>query len=389
MKIEDVQVFVIGNPWKNWVLVKVTTDEGLQGWGDSTTGLSSQPVTSAVREVRRMCIGKDPLHIEALWTEVYKRLYLPANTILRAAMSGITTACWDILGKSLNAPLHALLGGRVSPRIKAYANGWYRGERKPEVFAEAAAGVVAQGYRALKFDPFGANYRFLDAGERRLSIAIVEAVRDAVGDDVDLLIEAHDRFTVSEAIRLANELQPCHPGWIEAPVWSENVQDLSDVAAASPVRIVAGERFGTPQQFAELLHGGHFDVVQPEYVNLGGIGQLREVAAIADAYGATIAPHNACCPFSTAVNVHVMFSLRNAYIQETFDDFNEPWTKDLFTGLPKVRDGYYEPPAGPGLGVTVNEELFERHPYSDRNFMNLFSEGWEKRKPATAETGTR
>lgn len=386
MKIEDVEVFVIGNPWKNWVLVKVITDEGLIGWGDATTGLSSQPVTAAVREVRRMCIGKDPMRIEALWTDIYKGLYLTSNTILRSAMAGITTACWDILGKSLGAPLHTLLGGSTRRNIKAYANGWYRGARKPEVFAEAAAKVVERGYRALKFDPFGSNYRFLDSSERRLSIAIVGAVREAIGDDVDLLVEAHDRFTVPEAIRIAHELAEFKPAWIEAPVWSENVQELQEVAAASPVRIVAGERFATPRQFAELLHGGRFDVVQPEYVHLGGVSQLREIAGIADAFGATVAPHNACCPFSTAVNVHVMFSIRNAYIQETFDDFNEPWTKDLFIGLPKVRDGVYEVPEGPGLGVAVNEELFERHPYSDRNFMNLFSEGWEMRRPTATES---
>ncbi|MGB6105835.1 MAG: mandelate racemase/muconate lactonizing enzyme family protein [Pusillimonas sp.] len=380
MKITDVNVFVIGNPWKNWVLVKVVTDEGLCGWGDATTGLSSQPVTAAVTEIRRMCIGKDPRHIEALWEGMYKSLYLPVNSILRSAMAGITTACWDILGQSLGVPLHCLFGGQVQPSIKAYANGWYRGAREPSVFAEAAAAVVAQGYRALKFDPFGSNYHFLSAGERKLSIDIVAAVREAVGDDVDLLIEAHDRFTIPEAIRLAHELEEYKPGWIEAPVLSENAHDLATVAASSPVRIVAGERFTTIRQFADLLGSGRFDVVQPEYVVLGGISRLREVAAIADAYNATIAPHNACCPLSTAINVHVMFSVRNPCIQETFDDFNEPWTKELFTGLPQVHDGYYVAPTGPGLGVTVHEELFERHPYSDHNFLDLFSKGWEQRK---------
>jgi galactonate dehydratase len=386
MKIADIQVFVVGNPWKNWVLVKVLTDEGISGWGDATTGLSSQPVTAAVREIRRMCLGKDPRLIEALWDEIYKGLYLTSNGILRSAMAGITTACWDILGQCLGVPLHCLLGGRVRESIKAYANGWYQGPREPKVFGEFAAAVVAQGYRALKFDPFGSNHRFLDAGERRLSIGIVAAVREAVGNDIDLLVEAHDRFTVPEAIRIARELAEFKPVWIEAPVWSENVLELSEVAAASPVRIVAGERFTTPRQFADLLVCGRFDIVQPEYVALGGISQLRQVAAIADAFGATVAPHNACCPLSTAVNVHVMFSIRNAFIQETFDDFNAAWTKDLFVGLPQVQNGFYKAPTGPGLGVTVNEALFESHPYSEHNFLNLFSDGWETRKPSPRQS---
>lgn len=386
MKIVDIKVFVVGNPWKNWVLVKVETDQGLVGWGDATCGLSSQPAAAAVREIRRLCLGKDPRRIEALWDDMFKGLYLTANGILLSAMSGITTACWDVLARSLDVPLYQLFGGKVRDRVKGYANGWYQGPREAKAFADRAAQVVKLGYRALKFDPFGANHRFLSADERRISLELVAAVRKAVGDDVDLLIEAHDRFTVPEAIRLAEELAEFNPAWMEAPVWSEDVEALIQVAEKSPVRIVAGERFCTPRQFADLLKSGAFDVIQPEYVELGGLARLREVAGIADAYGATIAPHNARCPLSTAANMHVMAATRNVFIQETFDDFHVPWAHELFVGLPKVVDGYIDIPQGPGLGVTVNEALFERHPYSEHNFMNLFADGWEQRnsKPRRA-----
>jgi galactonate dehydratase len=385
VKIQSIEAYVVGNPWKNWVLVKVTTSEGTHGWGDATCGLSSQPAVAAVREIRRMCLGRDPRDIEAVWDTVHKGLYLSANGILLSALSGITTACWDILGKSLGVPLYTLFGGRLHDKLRAYANGWYQGERKPGAFAERAAKVAAMGYTALKFDPFGSNYRFLDNRERKLSLDIVAAVREAVGPDVGLLIEAHDRFTVPEAIRLAGELEPFACEWMEAPVWSEDIPGLRAVAAASRVRIVAGERFSTPRQFAELVAGGHFDVVQPEYVELGGIARLREAAAIADAHGVTVAPHNARCPLSTAVNVHVMTATRNFYIQESFDDFHVPWASDLFRGVPRVKGGMLSASSAPGLGVDVNESLFEQHPYSEHHFMNLFAEGWEKRNstPAT------
>jgi galactonate dehydratase len=379
MKIASIEAYVVGNPWKNWVLVKVTTDEGQHGWGDSTCGLSSQPAVAAVREIRRMCLGRDPRDIEALWDAAHKGLYLTANGILLSALSGITTACWDILGKSLGVPLYTLFGGRMHKKLRAYANGWYQGPREPGAFAERAAKVAAMGYTALKFDPFGSNYRFLDAKQRRLSLDIVAAVRRAVGDDVGILIEAHDRFTVPEAIRLASELEQFQCEWIEAPVWSEDIAALREVAAASRVRIVTGERFSTPRQFSDLIAGGRFDVVQPEYVELGGIARLREAAAIADAHGVTVAPHNARCTLSTAVNVHVMTATRNFYIQETFDDFHVPWARDMFKGVPRVVDGYLTASEAPGLGVEVDESLFEKHPYSEHHFMNLFAEGWEKR----------
>jgi len=384
MKIASIEAYVVGNPWKNWVLVKVTTDDGHHGWGDSTCGLSSQPAVAAVREIRRMCIGRDPRDIEALWDNAHKGLYLTANGILLSALAGITTACWDILGKSLGAPLYTLFGGRMHRKLRAYANGWYQGPREPQAFGERAAKVAAMGYTALKFDPFGANYRFLDARERKLSLELVRAVRKAVGDSVGLLIEAHDRFTVPEAIRLAEELEEFDCEWIEAPVWSEDIAALREVAGASRVRIVTGERFSTPRQFADLVEGGLFDVVQPEYVELGGIARLREAAAIADAHGATVAPHNARCTLSTAVNVHVMTATRNFYIQETFDDFHVPWAREMFKGVPRVVDGYLTASDAPGLGVEVDEALFEKHPYSEHHFMNLFADGWEQRNCAPA-----
>ncbi len=379
MEIEKVETRVIGNPWKNWVLVRILTKEGLVGWGDATTPMTYKPVVAAIEEMARLCIGRDPRQIERLWDTLFTTLYLPDDGTLLSAMAGIETACWDLLGKSLNAPLHQLLGGRVHDRIKAYANGWYNGPRDEVAFAEKAAEVVSRGYLALKFDPFGSAFRTLDPQERAKSLAIVRAVRDQVGDAVDLMIEVHDRLTPAEAIRICRELEEFRPLWVEAPVWSIDTAALRTVAEATSLRIVAGERLTNLGDFADLLATRRMDIVQPEYVELGGVHRLRQVAALAEAYQGMIAPHNARCPISTAVNVQVDAATRNVFIQETFDDFHVSWTRDLFDGIPPVKDGYFAIPKGAGIGVEVNEELIERHPPGERNYMNLFRSGWEQR----------
>ena len=207
MKITEIRTFVVGNPWKNWVFVKVFTDEGIVGVGEATAGLNTKPAEAQVQELGRFLIGEDPLHPERLWQRMYKGLFLNNNV----AISAIEIACWDILGKTLNAPLWKLLGGKQSPRLRVYANGWYKGSRDPGFFAEAALRVKELGYTALKFDPFGAAYRFFDASEEQLSLRLVRAVRQAVGDEVDLLIEGHDRFSVSTAIRVAQQLAEFRP----------------------------------------------------------------------------------------------------------------------------------------------------------------------------------
>ena len=379
MKITDLKCFVVGNPWKNWVLVKLDTDEGITGWGDATQGLATKPVVGAVQEFRRFCIGRDPLQIERLWEDMFTALYLTANGSYLSAMAGIETACWDVLGKSLGVPLHQLLGGKVRPAIKAYANGWYSGPRDVGSYAESAAQVVEMGYRALKFDPFGAAYRIMEPAERRLSLDLIKSVRNAVGDDVDIILEFHDRMTVPEAIRTVGEVAEFQPLWIEAPVWSIDVGAMISVAEATTLRITGGEQFTTLRQFADLFACGRFDLVLPEYVELGGIHRLRQAASIAEAYQGMIAPHNARCPLSTAVNVHVDVATRNALIQETFDDFYPPWMRELFQGLPRIVNGTLEVSDAPGIGVTINEALLGDHPYGENNFMNLFRSGWEQR----------
>jgi len=376
LRIVDARTFVVGNPWKNWIFVKVYTDEGIVGLGEATQGLTTKPAEAAVHELKPLYVGQDPRNVVAVWDRMYKGIFLGQNS----AMTAIECACWDILGKSLGVPVWQLLGGKLRPRIRAYANGWYQGPRDPVFFAERAKEVVAMGYTALKFDPFGSAYRYLDADEERLSIRIVGAVREAVGGQVDLLVEAHDRLSVSTAIRIGRALAEYRPMWLETPVMSTDVTATVEVARQIPVPVASGERFQRKRDFARLLESGAVDIVQPELLAVGGVLGLTKVAALAEAYEAFVAPHNAQSPYTTAVNVHVDATLPNVLIQECFDEFLVPWSREVLTGWVTVRDGYLEVPDAPGFGVELNEAEAAKHPYADRNFLRLFEAGWERRR---------
>jgi galactonate dehydratase len=376
MIITDLNVYVVGNPWKNWIFLELLTDEGITGHGEATGGLTTSPIAAQLGEIRNLVVGQDPMNPRALWEHLRRSLYFESGP----AVSGLEIACWDIIGRKLGAPVWQLLGGAVAPRRRAYANGWYSGPRDPKGFGEAAQAVVARGYTALKFDPFGSAYQSVDPAELREALALVEAVRVAVGDDIDIMIEAHDRFTVGTAIHVGHELQAFRPYWYEAPVQSTDIAALVEVARSQPVRVAAGERFTEAFSFCELLHTRAVDIVQPEILNCGGVQGLVNVAAVASAYGAWIAPHNAQSPFTTVINAHVGAAMPSLLIQETFDDFAQPWAREIMTGGCTLANGYLELPDGPGFGVEFDTAAMARYPYSPQNFLRLFRPGWEQRR---------
>ncbi len=376
MKITALKTFVVGNPWKNWVFVKVYTDEGIVGVGEATGGLSTRPGEAQVYELERFLIGEDPRNPEYLWQKMYKGLFLDSNV----AVNAVEIACWDILGKSLNAPLWQLLGGKQRPRLRVYANGWYQGPRDPAFFAEGAAKVKDLGYTALKFDPFGAAYRFIDREDERLSMKIIRAVRDAVGDGVDLLIEGHDRFSVTTAIRIGKLIEEFQPMWFETPVMSTDIAATVEVARAINVPVATGERISRLADMAALVSHRAVDIVQPETLNVGGVSGARKMAAVAEAAEAFVALHQAQSPLNTAINTHIHASIPNFLIQECFDDFLMPWSREIMSGVPQVKDGYIEPSDAPGLGVELHEDEMAKYPFGQDYFLRLFEDGWERRK---------
>lgn len=381
MKIADVRTVVVGNPWKNWIYVVVETDEGVVGIGEATGGSETQPRVAAVEEIKHLIIGMDPRNVH----EIFHKLYLTAFIRVTQAMAGIEMACWDILGKSLGVPVHTLLGGKVRDNVRVYANGWYSGDRTPEGFAEKASEVVAKGYTALKFDPFGDAHMQMSRKETAEAKALIGAVREAVGDDVDILIEAHDRFNTYAAIEIGNWLKDYDVTWFETPVLSTDISALVEVARRIPVRMIAGERMHAIHEFGEFLSHNVTDVINPEPLGVGGIWRSLQIAGIAEAHHAEIALHNAESPFKTMVALHIDAVTPNVFIQECFDDFLEPWVSDVLTGFHRVENGHLSMPTAPGIGVTLNEEEAKKHPYGKSNFLRMFRPGWEKRDTAQQE----
>ena len=383
MKITRCETFLCGNPWKNWVFTRVHTDDGVHGVGEGTLNGFARTVETAIHELAPFYVGLDPFQVELLTQRMWRDVYSDGGQIHGCAVAAIELACWDIMGKALNQPVHALLGGRCHGRLRAYANGWYRGERTPEAFADAARGVVKRGYTALKFDPFGSAWRTLDPHDEDLSIDIVAAVRDAVGPKVDVLVEGHNRFSVAQALRISRRLEPLRPAWFETPVPPQNIGAMVAVARESPVPIACGEDYANKQQFAELLKHDAVHILQPEPLNLGGLLITRQVAGMADAHFGVVCPHSAQGPVCTAACAHLNAATPNFFLHEVFDDFNvqdNPWEADVLLNPVEVRDGFVEIPDRPGLGVDLNLDVITAHPYEPNAYLPLFKPGWEKRE---------
>lgn len=383
MRITDVRTYVVGNPWKNWVFCTVHTDEGLTGLGEGTLNGFGRTVEAAIHELKPLVLGRDPRDVADIALHLWRDVFSDGGQVHGSALAAIELGCWDILGKAAGLPLYRLLGGRCHERLRVYANGWYRGEggRSAEAFHDQAKAVVARGYRALKFDPFGAAWRFVDAREFGLAIEIVAAVRDAVGPEVDILVEGHNRFTVATALQFAERLAPYRPAWFEAPVPPQRVKATVEVARRSPVPVAVGEDYYCREQFAELLSYDAVHIVQLEPQFLG-MTAARDVVGMALAHEAVTAPHSAQGPVCSVACAHLNMASPNFFIHEIFDEFNEPWENRLLTHPLEVTDGTVRPSERPGLGTELNLEEVERHPYRAGNYLPLFKSGWERRSGA-------
>jgi len=383
MKITAIDTYIAGNPWKNWLFTKVSTHEGLYGIGEGTLNYFAKTVETAIHELKPLVVGLDPFQIETISQRLIRDVYTDGAQIHMCAVAAIEIACWDIIGKACGQPVYNLMGGRCHEKLRAYANGWYRGPRTPESYGEKAQAVAARGYTALKFDPFGHNWRMLTPYEFDLSIDIIRAVRQAVGPAVDLLVEGHCRFSVATAVQLAQAMHPFRPAWFEEPVHHANIRAMVEVARRSPVPIATGENLCSKQQFAELLKYEAVNILQPELLNLGGLFATRKLADMVDAHYGMMAPHCAQGPVCSAACVQLNASLPNFFIHEFFDEFNEPWEKEIATHPVEVVNGYIEIPERPGLGMDLNIEEILKHPYHRENVIPLFQPGWERREGRT------
>lgn len=381
MKIVDVETYAVGAGWKNWLFVKVLTDAGIHGVGEGTLNGFIRTTEAGVRELKHLAVGQDPRNINALAKRMLDSVSLDGGHIHRTVIAAIEVACWDILGKSLGVPIHQLLGGRMRASVLGYANGWYRAERTPEAFLEAASVVLDKGFKAFKLDPFGTAQGFVAKEELDLAYDICRTLRDHLPADTRILIDVHARFTGIAALQAAQRFADLDIYWWEEPTSRDRQETVHEMALRSPIPVATGEMYDTVGQFYTLAQGGGVNIFQPEPMSLGGIGPTMQVAAIAFAHGSVIAPHQSGGPVATAVCLQLAAAVPNFLIQEHFDAFNDPWTRELVTWHPSVdpTDGHLSLPEAPGLGIDLNVEAIEAHPYDLGAYLNVHAEGWERR----------
>jgi galactonate dehydratase len=375
MKITAVKTFPFSAGWRDILLVKLETDEGLFGWGEAGLLGRIRASEASVRELETYLLGKDPCQIELHWNNIYRNSYWRPSVTLLSALAGVEMAMWDILGKSLNAPVYKLLGGAYHSRVKVYDNAWWVGTKSIEELAKRAQQSVASGFRHLKWDPWwwedsGVDI-FIDRQQARRARESVKMIREAVGDDVELLLEMHGRFSPDDAIRTARDLEEFRPYFIEEPIPPHSSVDaLARVKANTEIPVAAGERFHTRWGFWEVLDKQAVSIVQPDLIYCGGILETKKIAAMAQVFYIGVAPHISEGPINVAALVHVDASTPNFQIQEFFYPDLANYDKILTEPFPYPKDGFIELPTRPGLGVEVDEialtrELFEYRPGLD------------------------
>jgi len=382
VKITDVRTTVVGTPWRELTMVELVTDDGLVGLAEVRMVNKTQTLVACIRELApRYLIGSDPFEVERLAWSVQRGEYGRVGEVAASALAAFDIACYDLQGQALGVPVWRLLGGRFRDRVPAYANGWYRAERDPAEVAGLARRVVERGYRALKIDPFGAAHAALSPSERRRSVQIVAAIREAIGDDVALMVEMHGRFSPAEAARVARMLEPYDPEWIEEPVPPESAAALERVRRATTIAIASGERIHALPDVREFIERGVVDVLQVDLTHCGGFTQLRRLAGWAEAYYLELAPHNVCGPVGTMAALHFAVATPAVKVLEHFNDFADPWVAGLVDSPPSVdpADGCFPAPAGPGLGLRLDQEACQAHPASGGT-LDLFRAGWERRE---------
>jgi galactonate dehydratase len=379
MKVTKVDVFLIAAAWRNYTFVKIQTDSGLVGWGEATLGWKETAVRELILDYgRRYVVGQNPFDIEDLWFRLYQ---IEHNTgpVMYSAMAGIEMALWDIAGKACGQPVYNLVGGKVRSRVKAYANGWYSSISDLKELSDKASEVVSRGYKALKFDPFGPGGREISRSDLEKAVQTVEAVRNAVGDEVDILLEFHGRFSPIMALEAIRAMVPLNPGWCEEPIPAHNNDSMAQVVASSPLRVATGEHTYSRFGFLDLLQRKAAHVIQPDITYAGGFLETKKIAAIAEAHYVSVAPHNCDGPLKTIAGIHLAANIPNFLILETFQDYDVSWREDLTSGTPRVKDGYYDVPTSPGWGIEVNESAFSAHPEDRDAKLNMFADDWEQR----------
>ncbi len=383
MKIVDIKTYVVENPppahgGRNWIFVKLTTDNGIEGIGEPVRiGFEPDVVVQMIHSAgERFIIDSDPFKIEDLWRRIYMPSYRPGAARM-GIISGFEMACWDIIGKALNQPIYNLLGGQYHEKIRSYtymypASGVANPETmtqvqsEPELAAERATAYMKMGFTAIKFDP--APPIFMPAPHQvpletlEKAEAVVKSVREAVGNKCDILLGTHGQFTTSSAIRFARRVEKYDPLWFEEPIPPENKDELSRVAHHTTIPVATGERLYTKYEFRELLQNQAASILQFTVGSVGGFLEAKKVAGMAEAYYAHIAPHLFAGPIVSMANIQIDTCSPNFLIQESIERF-DGFHAEILKKPIQWEDGYIIPPKEPGIGLELNEDVVNKHLY--------------------------
>lgn len=369
MKITAVDTVIVNAQLRNWVFVKVTTDQdGIVGWGEATLEWKTRAVAGAIDDLAPIVLGQDPRRQEFLYQAMYRDHFFQGGVVTMSALSGIDQALWDINARLYDVPAYQLLGGAVRDKLRMYDHlgggnsGVVYGATDASAFAEAARVSVADGFTALKILAVPTGTGLPSHADLELARSRMQAVRDAVGDDVDIMVDLHGRTTAAGAIAYAHALAPAGPWFFEEPCQPGNPRALREVASAVPFPIATGERLTSLQDFRELLRLDAVAVLQPDVCHVGGPTALRKIAALAESHHVCLAPHNPLGPIATAVNQHFAFATPGVIIQEVMRA-DVGWRDEVVSTTFPIIDGHIDPPIGAGWGVTVNEEAAAEHPY--------------------------
>jgi galactonate dehydratase len=359
MKIRDLRTVAFSTPLADRVFLQITTDGGVTGWGEATLEANGKITETAVLELRPYIIGLDPTRVEMIWQSIYRTFWgRRSGAIFMSALSGIEQALWDITGKAYGVPVYRLLGGPTRERVRAYTHAM---GGSPEELAQSALELSKAGFTAVKFlsHPDGKHDWDENIDELKQVVARVKAVREAVGEKIEIMVDCHGRYSPSFAIKVGKSLEEFNLLFLEEPVSPENVSSIKRVASNVNIPIAAGERRYTRYDFTEICHRAAIDVIQPDPSHAGGISEVRKIASMAEAHDILLAPHNVGI-ITTVAALHIDATVSNFLIQEY-----RRW------GLPhnclrpqlEIENGFFKLPTGPGLGFEIDEDVLKDYPY--------------------------
>lgn len=358
MKIKEIEAYKVR---PRWIFVKITTQSGLVGWGELISGTRTETVVTGLHEMKEYLIGKNAQDIEDIWQLLY-RFFFRGGPIAMTIISGLEMALWDIKGKFYNTPIYNLLGGKARSKIKVYS--WIGGDRPTDV-ANQAMDRKKRGFTAIKLNATE-EMHYVDSYKKIQDvIERIGSIRDAIGYDLDIGVDFHGRVHKPMAKVLAKELEQFKLMFIEEPVLPENIEALAEIVKHTSIPIAAGERVYTRWGFKNILSSGLVDIIQPDVALTGGILETKKIAGMAEAYDIAVAPHAPYGPISLAASFQMDSCTPNVFIQEQslgihynkgFDLLDFINNKEIF----QFKDGYVKIPAGPGLGVDMNEELIKK-----------------------------